>query len=453
MTDAIWITFLQISFFKSAFARHGWELSIFVNMRKPLLSLILALAVSGCVKPSSELTLLVGTYTDSGSEGIYTYRFDSRAGSSKLLSVTPIDNPSFLTVSGDGKIVYSVSEQDDESSVSAFDFDASEGALAFRNRMSTFGRSACHVCCIGKEVVATNYSSGSMTIFPLDDDGDLKEGTLLEFSGSGPVAGRQECSHIHSSQLSHDGRYLFVTDLGGDLVYRFPVKDGEVSSLDPYEIKVPAGQGPRHFTFSRDGRFMYVLTELGGTVVVYEYAGGDLRQLQVIDADPSHAGGSADIHFSPDGKFLYASNRLKGDGLAIFSQDSETGLLTWVGYQETGLHPRNFTISSDGRFVLVACRDSNKVQVFKRDCRSGLLTDLHKDIILPHPVYVQLVPATAFTLPSISLPARRVPRRTTKSRFCQIPARRVPRRTPRSRFCQISARTVPDLYCTRPVSE
>ena len=138
---------------------------------------------------------------------------------------------------------------------------------------------------------------------------------------------------------------------------------------------------------------MYVLTELGGNVIAYDYNGGDLKQIQVIEADPLHAGGSADIHFSPDGKFLYASNRLKGDGLAIFSQDPSTGLLTSAGYQETGIHPRNFTLSPDGRFVLVACRDNDEVQVFSRDSETGLLNDTGKDIKVPHPVCVILTPS------------------------------------------------------------
>jgi len=46
-------------------------------------------------------------------------------------------------------------------------------------------------------------------------------------------------------------------------------------------------------------------------------------QKQVIAADTVKARGSADIHVSPDGRYLYASNRLKADGIAIFSIDPE----------------------------------------------------------------------------------------------------------------------------------
>ena len=362
-------------------------------MKKCLLLIMAAMTVLGCGNKSDTLTLLVGTYTDTDSKGIYSFKFDQTTGESSALAITDIPNPSFLAVTPDNKMVYAVTEQQVDAAVSAFDFDVEKGTLTFRNKQLTHGRGTCHVTWVGKDVVSTNYSSGGMTVFPLDENGNLEEGTLLEFFESGPDTVRQAGSHIHSSQVSPDGKFLFVIDLGGDYIYRYPVIDGKVTSFEPVKIKVPAGEGPRHFTYSKDGRFMYVLTELEGNVIVYDYNGGDLKQIQLIEADPLHARGSADIHFSPDGKFLYASNRLKGDGLAIFSQDPATGLLTNVGYQNTGVHPRNFAITPNGQFVLVACRDSDAVQVFRRDPKTGLLTDTGKDIKVPHPVCVLAVPS------------------------------------------------------------
>jgi 6-phosphogluconolactonase (cycloisomerase 2 family) len=259
--------------------------------------------------------------------------------------VTGLANPSFLAVTPDYTRVYAISEEAGESAITAFDYDAKEGNLTLLNRQSTLGASSCHVTWTGKNVVACSYSSGSMTVFPLDEEGRLEPGTLVPFEGSGPDSTRQERSHIHSSKLSPDGRFLFVIDLGADYIYRFPVEDGKLTSLEPYKIKVPAGQGPRHFDFSKDGRFLYLITELEGYVIVYDYNGGDLRQIQMIEADPLHARGSADIHFSPDGKFLYASNRLKGDGLAIFSQDPQTGLLQDTGQGIHVPHPVFVTLT------------------------------------------------------------------------------------------------------------
>lgn len=361
-------------------------------MKKYLLSALAVFAIIGC-KSNDNLTMLIGTYTDTGSRGIYTYSFNQETGDASPLTVTDIKSPSFLAVTPDNKMVYSVSETGDGGSVSAFDFNASTGELKFKNNQPTFGRSTCHVCFVGKDIVTSNYSSGSMTVLPLDGNGNIGEANVLEFKGRGPRRDRQAGSHVHSAQVSPDGKFLFVMDLGCDFIYRFPIKDGKVADLNPVKIKTPAGSGPRHFTFSKDNRFMYVVTELGGTVIVYDYNGGDLKQKQVILADPRYAAGSADIHFSPDGKFLYASNRLEGDGIAIFSQDAKTGMLTYAGYQLTGIHPRNFGITPNGKYVLVACRDNDAVQVYERDPKTGLLTDIHKDVKVPHPVCVLTVPS------------------------------------------------------------
>ncbi|MBR5661316.1 MAG: lactonase family protein [Bacteroidales bacterium] len=361
-------------------------------MKRVLLSLSVILSLIGCGKRTAELNLLVGTYTDTESKGIYSFRFNQNTGDNSPLSVTEIPNPSFLAVTPDNKIVYSVTEQQVDAAVSAFAYNPADGTLKLLGKRPTYGSSPCHVTYVGKDVVATNYSSGSLTIFPLEGDGNLKDGSLIEFFEIGPDSLRQEGSHIHSSQVSPDGKFLFVIDLGGDYIYRYPVEDGKVTTSEPVKIKVPAGEGPRHFDYSKDGHFMYVITELEGNVLVYEYNDGDLSLKQTIEADPLHARGSADIHFSPDGKFLYGSNRLKGDGIAIFKQNSETGLLEYAGYQETGIHPRNFAVSPNGKFVIVACRDSDVIQVFSRDPKTGLLNNTGKDIKVPHPVCVILTP-------------------------------------------------------------
>lgn len=359
-------------------------------MNKSILPFLFCTLLCGC-NNSHNLTMLVGTYTDTDSKGIYTFTFNEDNGTASALSATEVKNPSFLTVTPDRKMVYSVSEQAEGASVSAFDFDKATGELHFRNSRPTKGRGPCHVTIVGHDVVSANYSSGTISVFPTDEKGNLQEAVLLQFNESGPDSTRQEQSHLHSTQVSPDGKFLFAIDLGGDYIYRFPVADGKVTAYDATKIKMPLGSGPRHFDFSKDHRFMYVINELSGSVVAYDYNNGDLRQIQEIQADTLYARGSADIHFSPDGKFLYASNRLQGDGIAIFRQDATSGLLERVGYQNTAIHPRNFAITPNGKYVLVACRDDDVIQVFARDAQTGLLRDTHQDIKVHRAVCVILV--------------------------------------------------------------
>jgi 6-phosphogluconolactonase len=109
--------------------------------------------------------------------------------------------------------------------------------------------------------------------------------------------------------------------------------------------------------------------------------------MQVVENDPANARGSADIRITPDGRFLYASNRLKNDGVGIYRIEPD-GKLSSVGYQATGTHPRNICVTPNGKFLLVACRDTNEIEIYKINSKTGLLKDTGNRVHLPKPVCV-----------------------------------------------------------------
>lgn len=345
---------------------------------------------------STILTLLIGTYTSGDSEGIYTFHFDESNGTlSPLRSVTPISNPSFMALSENSKHIYAVSEDDESNSaVTAFALDSKTGVLRVLNTEKVRSASPCYILNGGGWVATANYDGGTVSTFALDKNGKLKP-LRQEISFSKE---NKPKSHLHCIQLSPDKKYAFACDLGKDSIYRFKVnsKDGIINNeaiLLPLEpaISVKQGSGPRHLTFAPNGEYAYLINELSGTVVAFRYNGGELTEIQTIVADSAGGRGSADIHVSPDGRFLYASNRVKEDGIAIFQIAPADGTLKKIGYCNTGIHPRNFRISPNGKYMLVACRDSNAVQIYERDILSGLLTNTGHEIKLDHPVYVQLV--------------------------------------------------------------
>lgn len=227
----------------------------------------------------------------------------------------------------------------------------------------------------------------------MDASGCLRDHvSTLAFTGKGEDKIRQAQPHLHCVEFTPDGKFLLANDLGMDKIHVFPLtSDGQLDKEHTFDVELEPGSGPRHLCFSKDGRFAYLINELSGKVSTLSYDGKNLTPIQYIEADTLEARGSADIHLSPDGKYLYASNRLKADGIAIFSVDTQTGLLTKVGYQLTGIHPRNFIITPDGCFLLVACRDSNLIQIFKRDKETGLLVDTGKKIETSKPVCLKFI--------------------------------------------------------------
>lgn len=344
----------------------------------------------------NELTMIVGTYTSGTSKGIYTYRFNQETGEHKSLSETEISNPSYLTITDDNRFVYAVSEHGDGSeSVTAFSFDKEKGVLLKINSIPAMGADPCYIITDGQHAVTANYSGGSISVFPVAKDGSLLPAAdVISFVGSGMDKDRQKKPHLHCVEFSPDGKFLFANDLGTDHIYIFEVnKQVNIEKEEKFlkaanipSVKLTPGSGPRHITFSADGKRAYLITELSGEVVAFNYDNGRLTEFQTIPADSLGAKGSADIHISPDGRFLYASNRLKADGLAIFSVDPQNGMLVKVGYQLTGVHPRNFILTPNGKFLLVASRDDNRIEVYERNQETGLLLHTRHDIKMSKPV-------------------------------------------------------------------
>lgn len=349
------------------------------------------------ISDKNSLYLIVGTYTSGASEGIYVYQLDTLSAYSKLLSETKVDNPSYLTLTEDEKYIYAVSENDDKTAAAnAYEFDKQSGKLKFINQQLTGGAAPCYITVdkSGKHVVTANYSGGSVTVFNTKDGGGLDVASdVISFTGKGVDAKRQTQPHIHCVRYTPDGNYLFATDLGTDKIHKFVVNENVLGSHlkvgIPQSVKVADGSGPRHLTFHPNGKFAYLITEMSGEVIAFDYGNGTLSQIQSVKSDTLNAQGSADIHISPDGKFLYSSNRLQGDGIAIFTINEADGRLSKVGYQNTGVHPRNFILTPNGKYLLVASRDDNVIQIFARDEKTGLLENTFKDIKLDMPVCLQ----------------------------------------------------------------
>jgi 6-phosphogluconolactonase len=353
---------------------------------------------------AQENYLITGTYNSSKSEGIYVYRFNSAEGSVKAVSQVKISNPSFVAVSADERFVYSVEEDAANNGkggeITAFSFNKKTGTLGFLNRQLTGGDHPCYVSVdkTGKWVAAGNYTSGSLSILPVQDDGSLGTATtIIKHEGSGPNKARQASSHVHCTFFSPDNRFLFVPDLGIDkvMIYAFDETTGKLTAAKyPYASSLP-GSGPRHICFNPANTFAYLIEELTGTVVTYKYKNGNLKSLQHISSMPAgdtSFAGSADIHVSPDGKFLYASNRAASNTIAIFSINQKNGKLSLIGHQSTlGKTPRNFNFDPTGNFLLVANQNSNTIVIFKVDKETGLLTDTNNKIEVDKPVCLKWI--------------------------------------------------------------
>jgi len=361
---------------------------------------VLALSAA-TILPASALAgapaarLLIGTYTASGSEGIYLYDFDIETGRLGLepRQVVKTENPSWLTLSADHRHVYVVNENgpgqhDAVGRVTSYRIDSSNGTLHELNSVLSLGSEPTHsgISRDGRYLFVANYSvsadpGGTLSVLPIDDLGTLSPATQIKTGRASQVDGERQLSpHMHSAVVSPDGQAVFVQDLGADRIYAYRYDATQPESplaLDAAQpsIETPPGSGPRHLVFSRDGDHAYLTLEMTGEVVVYDHAQGRLVQKQRLSLAPAHfvgKNGAAALHLSSDGRFLYVTNRGTDNQLVVFAVDASSGELTLIARRSTeGLEPREFAIDPSGRYVLIANQRSDKVVIMRRDPVSG----------------------------------------------------------------------------------
>ena len=350
----------------------------------------------------------VGTYTsENDSDGIYTYNLDIKTGNLEQIYVTlKVDNPSYLHISSDNKFLYAALENevyngDVGGAVAAYSIKQNTGKINLINVEGTKGMSPCNVCTTSdnKYVFVANYEGGSVSVFPVNDDGSLKELSLvLKHVGLGPNKIRQSKPHVHYVTLTPEGKYLCVVDLGIDSVkfYELDRNLGSLTLNEKLSLKMKAGCGPRHMEFHSNGQIAYIITELSSeiAVAIYSKQNQSFEVVQYISTLPKEYVGEntcGAIHISPNGNYIYASNR-GHDSLAIFKIDRISGKLELVGHSSTyGECPRDFEIEPTGNFLFVTNQNSDSIVTFKIDSASGKLEVLTCKVKVPSPVCIKFI--------------------------------------------------------------
>jgi 6-phosphogluconolactonase len=364
---------------------------------------VLTLALFNCILVTAfsqkSNTLFIGTYTAGKSVGIYTYTFENANAATTLVQTTTTSNPSYLVVSPNKKYLYAVNENADSTNtgglVSSYAIHKRKKQLTLINQQPTMGNHPCYVEIDkkGNYVFVGNYNGGNLSVLKVEKKGALSAPIqTIQHIGKSSNKQRQEKAHVHATVISADNKYLLVPDLGMDKVmqYSFDENSGALIPTVDYFTKTQAGSGPRHLVFHPNQQYAYLAQELSGSVSVYTYKDGNLKLKQTISTVPEKFSGNfsvADIHTSKDGKFLYVSNRADAESIAMYSIDATTGILTNIGFQPClGTKPRNFVLSPNDAYLLVANQNSDEVVIFSRDIQTGLLTDTGKRIAVPNPV-------------------------------------------------------------------
>lgn len=366
------------------------------------------MTVATTASAGEKLWVYFGTYTKGDSKGIYRSEFDTETGKlSEAELAAETKSPNFLAIHPDGKHLYAVGEVSDADGkpvggVVGFQLDPSSGELTKINGQSTGGAGPCHlvVDATGKNVLAANYSGGSVVCLPIKANGSLVEASsFVQHEGSSVNPRRQTAPHAHSINTDPGNNFAVAADLGLDkiLIYRFDPNTGSLKANDPAFVKTPLGGGPRHFAFHPDGKFAYTNNEILLSVTAFEFDSerGILNPLQTISTVPDGTGlkgnSTAEVRVHPNGKFVYVSNR-GPNSIAVFKIDQNTGMLERAGIVPSGGKiPRNFNLTPDGKWLLAAHQASDNVVVFKINEQTGLPEPTGDEITVPRCVCVRFL--------------------------------------------------------------
>ncbi|MFJ4116947.1 lactonase family protein [Pseudomonas psychrophila] len=363
----------------------------------PMLMALSVGAMSAQAESRDEVELLVGSYTQGKSQGIYRLQFDSAKGriTPEPLQVFKTANPSWLTLSKDQSRLFVVNEngkgqRDVVGRASSVAIDPKTNQMTLINQVKTLGEEPTHSSLSADEryLFVANYGvhadpGGSLAVLPINAEGQLQPVTQMSTHPASQVnPERQMSAHVHSVVSSPDGKFVYASDLGADKVFVYQYDpaanaDHPLVAADPAFVALPAGSGPRHLLFSKDGKHAYLTTEMSAQVFVFDYDKGRLKQRQALELAhgmPAQNRAAGALHASQDGKFLYVSNRGKANEILVFAINPSNGELTEIQRRSVdGDHPREFALSPNGKFLLIANQMSNAIVVLERDPETGTL--------------------------------------------------------------------------------
>lgn len=361
---------------------------------------IILLIFTGCQAQNKEplqddhtYSFFVGTYTNHESRGIYQYHLQNDGKLKSVGLVAESVNPSFLALSADKKFLLAVNEINEEGSGTVESFLIGKDSLEFLSKRSSGGADPCFVAVNSSNYVLTaNYNGGNVGLLKLNRKGELSPLLdLQQHSGHGTTE-RQDAPHAHSAWFE-SGNNIISVDLGTNELWfsKLDTIQQKLIPSDPGTLPMQTGAGPRHLTFHPNGKWIYVVNELDCTITLLQKSDtGIFRTDFVISTLPSDfdkPNTCADIHNSADGKFVYASNR-GHNSIAIYQVNNENGSLKLVGHQSTqGDGPRNFSLSPDGKYIVVANQRTDNLVSFMRNETTGLLTYVDQ-VTAPTPVCI-----------------------------------------------------------------
>lgn len=335
-------------------------------------------------------TYLLGGYTRRINQAIYQLNLHHEDGTfAPLEPVATLTNPTWLTLNQNQTLLFALDAEDDLAGLTLFKRQ-NDGTWQKVSSSFSTKSSGCHISFheASQTAYVSNYHEGSIDLYQVKDD-QIKFLTRYFHHGSS-IHTNQDASHLHMTLLSKDQTQLYACDLGADQVYHYHILDnGELTLRDNLEL--PEGTGPRHLVHHPSLNRIYLIGELANTTWELGVTeDGRLQRLTYhLNIDPNlvKTSSGAAIKISQDGRHLYCSTRF-ADQITHFEVNPQGRLRKKQIISSGGKTPRDFSLSIEEDFLLVAHQDDDRLVLFERDVKTGFLTKTNQVLLAPECVNI-----------------------------------------------------------------
>ena len=330
------------------------------------------------------MLLLVGGYTVRMDEdtpgkarGVSAYDFSPASGQLEYRGFGKAENPSYILSDPQRKTVYAVKEclNAYDPGLNAFRLSRiAGGKIAFEalGEVPLDGDHPCHLAYAERTLIVSCYTSGSVHVFSLDEDGRI--GKPIQRI---KLEQREREPHAHCALYDSKRSRVYVCDLGSDCLRIFERDGGGMlTELPDFSINFAAGDGPRHIDMHPDGEHLLLNCEHRGRVAMISLYEDRPREIVNVPSLPERAvegASGAALRLGSGGRDLYISERNYSVITALRVDTKRPDLQLRDTIPSGGLRPRDIILSPDGKWLISANLKDHSLGVFRRGPGGGLV--------------------------------------------------------------------------------
>ncbi len=326
---------------------------------------------------------------DETEEAVSKFALDTEKETlTKVAGFSGVSHPSYMAFNKDKSMLYTVQDGESDGILTAIRVESGEpeigttdlapedvedltesvpDRLSIAGTYSTRGAGPCHVSVSENDrwLYVSNYDSGSLAVFPLNEGVPEDRPQLIKDEGRGKDPEFQDGPHMHAVYEKDENVYLVDTGLDTVDVYEPSEDDPELLEDSGLELKMPAGSGPSKLIFNDEHTYpeVYVLCELSGQVLIWIREHGTWRLADKWPTVPNgYFGKNTPTAMKGNSYMTFVAN--KGDNSVAVYRIINYGFLERTQVIKSGGGtPRDLEILD--RYLVVANEDADLLTVFR----------------------------------------------------------------------------------------